>query len=153
MEIKEKLLKDYFMRSAPMSMDVTTVKIDHRQDGHDILHVFIRGQPAGQLVTDKTDSVTIARRLIPDSLRYDKEPSSITHDAEQLAAAYFALLLEARAAVSTGSLATIASHLKELDANHTLMPGDSHVLLPDRMARLQAEGQERLESPPSLPSD
>lgn len=153
MEIKEKILKDYFMRSAPMSMDVTTVKVDHRSDTYDVAHVFIRGQPAGQIVLDKDFSVTFARRLIPDSLRYDKEPSSVVQNAEELAHAYGSLLLESRAAVSTGSVQSLASYLRKLDALHSFMPGDSHVFLPDRMARLQAEGAERIEPSTSLPSD
>lgn len=150
MDIQEKLLKDYFMRSAPLSMDVTTVKVDHRHEGHDVLHVFVRGQPAGQLVTDKSDSITIARRLIPDSLRYEMEPSTATETAKQLANAYFELLLEVKAAISTGSLTHL---LGKINAASTLMPGDSHVFLSDRMARLQAESAEYPQSPPSLPSD
>ena len=147
--IKEKLLKDSFTRTNDLSMDVTSVKVDTRHDSHDILNVSIRGTPAGQIVTDKSDSITIARRLIPDSLRYDKEPSTITKDAETLASAYFELLVEARTAVSTRDVSSLAAFLRKHDANGNVMPGDSYVFLPDRVSRLQDESTERPKEPPA----
>lgn len=139
-KITEKLLKDSFHRKVDMSSEITEVKIDLRSDTHDVLQVYIRGTIAGQLVTDKFDSVTIARRLIPDSLRYDKEPSSITKNAEDLAGVYFNLLMEVRSAIRTGSTDPLRAFMRKLDDDNSIMPGDSYVFLPDREVGVQAKG-------------
>lgn len=137
-EIKEKLLKDSFQRLAPNSDDVTEVVVDLRKDTHDVIHVSIRGTPAGQIVTDKNDSVTIARRLLPESMKYGKEPSTIVADMEKLGFAYAQLLMEARSAIGHGSTDSLAAYLRKLDADNSgtrSLPGDGHLFLRDRLVR------------------
>lgn len=137
-EVKEKVLKDSFIRSAPDSDDVTEVKVDLRKDTHDVVHVFIRHVPAGQIVTDKNDSVTLARRLLPESMKYGKEPSTIVANMEQLGFAYAQLLMEVRSAIGHGSTDSLAAYLRKLDADNSgtgSLPGDGHLFLRDRLVR------------------
>jgi len=148
MNIREKLLKDSFERIAETSMDVTRVVVDSRNATHDVVNIYIRGQVAGRLVTDKTDSITLARRLLPDSLKYDKEPSSLTADLEKLANAYFELLMEARVAVSTKNVGALAEHLRRGDDRSGLgaIPPELAGGLLDRQARREAASPEQAQS-------
>lgn len=82
-KITERVFKNFVVRTADTSPDVTKVIIDTRSSTHDVVTVEIRGLVAGQLVTNKFDSVTIARRLIPDTLRYGMEPQTFVADAEK----------------------------------------------------------------------
>lgn len=141
-EIKEKLLKDSFNRQAPTSSDITLVQVDLRKDTHDVIHVYIRGQPCGQLVTDKNDSVTIARRLLPESMKYGKEPFTIVKNMEQLGIAYGQLLLEVRSAIGHGSTDGLKAYMRKLDAANVgdrNMPGDGHLFVPAGLVRTQGE--------------
>lgn len=151
MEIKEKLLKDSFERSAPMSMDVTRVVVDTRAATHDILGVYVRLISVGRLVTDKSDSITLARRLIPESLRYDKEPSTLTSDATKLADAYFLLMVEARAAVSTRDVTSLAAFLRKVNDSHgnSPVPPDCRGLVSDGLLRSEDAGAEQAQPRPS----
>lgn len=148
-EIKEKLLKDSFNRLGPPGDDVTHVQVDLRKDTHDVITVFIRGLPAGQLVTDKNDSVTIARRLLPESLKYGKEPSTIVKDMERLAIAYGQLLMEVRSAIGHGSVSPLSAYMRKLDAaniSRGSLPGDGHLYVPAGMAPSQRESEEHPEA-------
>lgn len=108
---------------APLSDDITQISIDLRSDTHDIINVVIRGSPAGSLVTDKSDSVTIARRLIPESLRYGKEPSTIVRDLEESAIAYHQLMMEVRNAISHGSTDSLSAYMRKIDADNSIHSG------------------------------
>lgn len=72
MPVVEKHLKDSITRSinddslSPSTILITSVKIDIRSAGHDVVHVYARGGLAGQLVVNKDDALEIARRLLPD---------------------------------------------------------------------------------------
>ena len=148
--IKERLLKDSFFREAPLSNDITQVKIDLRNDTHDVVTVAIRGMPAGQLVTDKNDSMTIARRLLPETLRFDKEPSTVVRNMEDLAFAYATLLMEAANAVSHGSVAPLSAFLRKLRESGdigTHLPGDGHLFVANRKVRTEAENAKPSSSP------
>ena len=148
--IKERLLKDSFFREAPLSNDITSVKIDLRANTHDVVTVTIRGMPAGQLVTDKFDSMTIARRLLPESLRMDKEPSTLVRNMEELAFAYATLLMEAANAVSHGSVAPLSAFLRKLRESGDVagqLPGDGHLFVAHRKVRTEAEGAKPAYSP------
>ena len=151
--IKEKLLKDSFIREAEFSMDVTKVVVDTRSATHDILKVWIRLTPVGQLVTDKTDSVTLARRLIPDSLRLDKEPSTLVADFEKMMEEYFKLLIEARMAVSTHSVNKLAAFLKETNAFYVDLPAGFYDRLAHRVAGDKAVSPQLDQSQPVPNSD
>jgi hypothetical protein len=143
-EIREKLLKDSFNRIAETSDDVTKVLVDLRKDTHDVVHVYIRGTVCGQLVTDKNDSVTIARRLIPESMKYGKEPATIVRNMEQLGQAYGELFMEVRTALSHGSVDSLRAYMKRIDATSVgggSLPGDGHLFISAGMARAQAEDQ------------
>lgn len=151
LDIKEKLLKDSFQRLAPDSDDITSVIVDLRADTHDIIKVIMRQIPCGQLVTDKNDSVTIARRLLPESLKYGKEPSTIVHNMEMLGTAYGVLLTEVRSAIAHGSVTALAAYMRKVDAaNHLdrLQPGDGHLFLHPGMARTQGEDQQHPKTHP-----
>lgn len=142
-------MKDSFNRECPASPDITTVKVDLRRDTHDVIQVFMRGQPCGQLVTDKNDSVTVARRLLPESLKYGKEPSTIVRNMEQLGEAYAQLLMEVRSAIGHGSVTPLALYLRKLDANMdsgARLPGDGHLFVPDRLVRAQGKDTEHSET-------
>lgn len=150
-DIKEKLLKDSFQRLAPESLDVTKVVVDLRQETHDVVKVEIRGMPAGQIVCDKNDSVTLARRLLPESLKYGKEVSSIVHDMEVLATAYGVLLKEVQYAINGGGTSSLAAYMRKLDADRSsgrTMPGDGHLFLRSGKVGPQAEGEQPAEAPP-----
>lgn len=148
--IKERLLKDSFFREALLSSDITQVKIDLRSDTHDVVTVAIRGMPAGQIVTDKMDSMTIARRLIPETLRFDKEPSTIVRNMEDLAFAYATLLMEVANAVSHGSVAPLSAFLRKQRESSLAgqLPGDGHLFVAHRKVRTEAEDAK----PPYSPS-
>lgn len=144
-DITEKLLKDSFTRKGVNSEDITQIVVDLRKDTHDVLQVYVRGTVCGQLVTDKNDSVTIARRLLPESLKYGKEPSTIVKNMEQLGHAYGVLLMEVRAAISHGSVDTLKAYMRKLDAdiaNLDRMPGDGHLFVSDGLVRSQAASEE-----------
>lgn len=153
LEITEKLLKDSLIRNAPLSADIDKVVIDLRSDTHDIIKVNIRGMPCGQLVTDKNDSVTIARRLLPESLKYGKEPSTLVHNMEMLGTAYMVLETEVRLAINSGSITSLAAYMRKLDADRdsgNSLPGDGHLFLTPGMARSQREGEKH---PPASPRE
>lgn len=155
LEVKEKLLKDSFQRLAPLSTDITKVLVDLRQDTHDVIKIEIRGMPAGQIVTDKNDSVTLARRLLPESLKYGKEPSTIVRDMEILGTAYGVLLMEVRSAIAHGSVTSLAAYMRKLDADNAsgrTLPGDGHLFLSRGETRPSAEGSQQAESSPRPPS-
>jgi len=117
------------------------VKVDLRGNVCDVITVTIRGMPAGQIVTDKTDSVTIARRLLPESLKYDKEPSTIVRNMEQLGTAYSILLMEVRSAISHGSVIPLTAFIRKLDATNDMpnqLPGDGHLFVSNREVRPEA---------------
>lgn len=147
--IKERLLKDSFFREAPLSTDITSVKIDLRSDTHDVVTVMIRGMAAGQLVTDKTDSMTIARRLLPETLRFDKEPSTVVRNMEDLAFAYATLLMEAANAVSHGSVAPLSAFLRKQRESVVAgqLPGDGHLFVAHRKVRTEAEDAKPSQAP------
>lgn len=152
LEITEKLLKDSFARRAPLSQDITLVTIDLRKDTHDVVQAYIRGIPAGQLVTDKTDSVTIARRLIPQSLQYGKEPSTLVKNMEDLGYAYGLLLLEVHSAIAHNSTIGLAAFMRKLDDTHPdrgTLPGDGHLFVAHRKVRVQGEGHQLASEPPA----
>lgn len=143
LDITEKLLKDSFARRAPLSPDITLVSVDLRKDTHDIINVYIRGMPVGQLVTDKTDSVTVTRRLLPESLKYGKEPSTLVRNVEELATAYGVLLLEVYSALNHGSVDGLRAFVRKLNEhNHdgSHLPGDGHLYVRDRKVRVPNEG-------------
>jgi hypothetical protein len=150
MDIKEKLLKDTYQREAPLSMDVTKVIVDTRSPTHDVVKVYVRMMPAGQLVTDKTDSITLARRLIPDTLRYEKEPATLVGDYDQLAAAFLELMIEAGAAVKTGQLTSLSTFLKKAHAEGMDFVADFQRRMADRAPRDEAV-RAQLDQPQSVP--
>jgi hypothetical protein len=93
-------------------------------------------------VTDKSDSMTIARRLIPETLRFDKEPSTVVRNMEDLAFAYATLLMEAANAVSHGSVGPLSAFLRKLRESGdigTHLPGDGHLFVAHRKIRTEAK--------------
>lgn len=147
--ILERVLKDSFEREAKLSTDVTRVSVDTRLPTHDVVNVYIRGMVAGRIVADKADAVTIARRLIPDSLRFEKEPATITRDVVKLAEAYIELMIEARTAVSTRDVQSLAAFLRKHDSGTGGAPihPDWAVFVSDWRARSQDEDTKQALSP------
>lgn len=139
--IKERLLKDTFIREAPLSNDITEVKIDLRAFTHDVLYVKVRGMPVGSIVVDKNDSMIIARRLIPETLKQGNEPIELVYKMGDLANAYFDLLVEIGNARSwTDHILILKKHADAISDG--TLPGDGHLFLSDRKVRTTSEDNE-----------
>lgn len=140
--IKEKLLKDSHTRSMDDTGFIDKVVIDTRKDTHDVVTPFVRGMPVGQLVVDKTESVTLSRRLIPESLSVDKEPGELMHSLDTLASAYFELVAEVVTAIAFGNTSNLSAFMRRVEVKKN-DPDDLHArvrsIVRDRQVRLSPE--------------
>jgi hypothetical protein len=138
-DVKEKLLKDSHTRTVDDTRFVTKVVIDTRKDTHDLVSVFVRGTPVGQLVMEKAESLPMSRRILPDTLRYDQEPSEVMYDYDIVIGSYIEAVAEIEDAIRTNNTEGLKAFMVKIKGANK-RDGNSHT----RVLGIVRSGQARL---------